>query len=943
MSRELRIKGSVILLGLLFCLYCIYPTIRWSCYTEKEKIEKIGDPQSNTLGAWKEEQATIPDNDLLKQFQFNVKKWWEGDRDRALNLGLDLQGGLYVILQVDENDAVRVQRQNARELLKDALAEKNVAFVHIADVTNTVIELVFTNTAAAQQALTVIKASTDFQDRLNLPGDAVGPSFRASLKASYIVNNRHKVLEQARRVVENRINELGLTEPSIQVMQDPPRVVVQLPGEKDPGRVLRLLKQTAKLEFRLTAPEKRTAELLNRLDRVRKFKDKLLVESGSTEEGVPYTTYKISDADTEFFRNLLNDPQIKSRVPPDYELMLGRPVPDTQRGGVFRDFALINRDIAIDGMSLKDARVSLRSAAQKEVALSLDSSGTARLRKTSRLTSQAYKMNNAVTRLAIVLDEVIYSAPLLLESIPSGNAVIHGSFTDREAADLALVLRSGALPAKLDIVQNQVVGASLGADSIRKGLLSGLVGMLVVMVFMVVYYLLAGLIANLTLMLNILILLAVLAFFRATLTLPGIAGIILGIGMAVDSNVLIFERIREEQAAGKDLRRAIKDGFARAWITIFDSNLTTIFTALILYFLGTGPIRGFGLTLIISLIANLLTAVFVCRYVFELLATRESFTRLRMSQFFGATKIDFLGKRQICALASIVVITAGMVIMGIRWVNQDKAMAEGKTQLSTSLLQTPIRGIELTGGDMVRLDFAAPVQVGLVRAALEKIGLADSTIQTVGDGKQVLIRSPFNTSGKVIETLHATFTSDPFVVGEQQQIGPAIGEDLVHKATYAMVLSLIVMVIYLWYRFEWEYGIGAMVALAHDVLVTLAFFAFSGRQVSLIVIAALLTIVGYSVNDTIVIFDRVREDVRLNKGMTLKDIMNLANNQCLSRTILTSGTVLFVVLAQYLFGGAVINDFAFALLVGCIAGTYSTVFIAGPVVLFFNTLFKRRA
>jgi len=292
---------------------------------------------------------------------------------------------------------------------------------------------------------------------------------------------------------------------------------------------------------------------------------------------------------------------------------------------------------------------------------------------------------------------------------------------------------------------------------------------------------------------------------------------------------------------------------------------------------------------------------------------------------------------------SIAVIAAGMVILGIRWANQDKAIAEGKTQLSTSLLQTPIKGIELTGGDMVRLDFTTPVRVGPVRDALAKVGLGDSTIQSVGDGKQVLIQSLFNTSGKVIDTLRATFTSDPFVVGEQQQIGPAIGEDLVRKASYAMILSLIVMVIYLWYRFEWEYGLGAMVALAHDVLVTLAFFAFSGRQISMVVIAALLTIIGYSVNDTIVIFDRVREDVRLNKSMSLKDILNLANNQCLARTILTSGTVLFVVLAQYLFGGPVINDFAFALLVGCIAGTYSTVFIAGPVVLFFNKLFKRRA
>jgi SecD/SecF fusion protein len=577
--------------------------------------------------------------------------------------------------------------------------------------------------------------------------------------------------------------------------------------------------------------------------------------------------------------------------------------------------------------------------------LSLDSRGSARLKKTSRVSSNAYKSKNQVSRLAIVLDDVIYSAPLLLEYIPSGDAVIRGHFTEREAADLALVLRSGALPAKLEVAQNQVVGASLGADSIRKGLLSGVVGAVVVVVFMIVYYMIAGVVANLTLTLNLLILFAALAFFRATLTLPGIAGIVLGIGMAVDANVLIFERIREELAGGKDLRRAVKDGFNRAWITIFDSNLTTIITAVILYFLGTGPIRGFGLTLIISLSANLFTAVFVCRYLFDLLTARGTLAALPMRQLFKRPNLDFLSKRHICALVSIVIIVVGAVPFGIRWVNQNKAMASGKTQAGASLLHIPIKGIELTGGDSVRLDFTNVVDIALVRSALNQVNLGDSTIQSVGDGSEVLIRSPFNTSDQVIQTLRdaPAFKDNPFDVGEQQQIGPATGSDLVTKAMLAIGFSLVAMVVFLWYRFEWAYGLGAILALTHDVLVVLAFFALTGRQISLNVIAALLTIVGYSVNDTIVVFDRVREDVRINKTMPLQSIMNLAINQTLSRTILTSSTTLFVVLAQFLFGGEVINDFAFALLVGIIAGTYSSIYIASPVVLFFNKLFGRRA
>lgn len=940
MTRELRLKSILIALGILVCLYYVYPTIRWAAYTEQERVALAGDPAKNQIGTWKEEEMALGDSDFFGRAGFSLKKWFQGDRNRVINLGLDLQGGLYVILKVELDDAVRVQNQNTRERIKDTLDEKEIEYVRVVDTTPTTIELTLTNAAMAKAAITALKADLNYADEISIPDEPFNNAFTVRLKADFVGRTRVRALEQARRVVENRINELGLTEPSIQV-QRPERIIVQLPGEKDPNRVLRLLKQTAKLEFHVCAPENVTERVINSIDRIKRIKDKLRVESGRVEEGGTFVSYKIEDTDTEYFKAVLADSNVLARIPENYVLLLGRAVPDESAGRVYREFALVERDVAIDGMSVKDAKVTLQSTAQdRQVALSLDGRGLARLHTTSRRCENLYKMKGQVSRLAIILDDVIYSAPTLITFIPN-NPVIKGSFTERESADLALVLRSGALPAKMEIMQNQVVGASLGADSIRKGVISGIVGAALIAVFMIGYYLLAGLVANLALVLNTLILLAVLAFFRATLTLPGIAGVILTIGMAVDANVIIYERIREELAAGKELRAAIRDGFARAWVVIFDSNLTTIITAVILYVMGTGPIRGFGLTLMIGLAANLITAVFICRWVFDLMLLRPGFTTLRMYQLFPRPNIDFMGKQLYCITASLILIVAGMAVFGIRVANQQAAMRANKTQLGESLLQKPMYGIELTGGDMVRLQFSQPASVASIRQVLSGIGMGDSTIQAVGGGNQVLIRSAFNSSTNAVAALKVAMTDNPFSVLEEDRIGPAIGGDLVRKAMIAIVLSLIAMVIYLWFRFELEFGIGAMIALLHDVLVVVAFFALTGRQISLGVIASLLTIVGYSVNDTIVIFDRVRENLHVTKGMKLSDLMNLSINQTLSRTLLTSLLTLMVVVAQYLFGGEVINDFAFAMMIGIIAGSYSTVYIANPAVLFWNKFVKR--
>ena len=945
MTRGLKIKGAFIALGVAVCLFFVYPTIRWGTYELEQRKEFAGDLQNNKIGSWKEEEIEIEDNDFFGNLAFTMKKWAQGDRDKVINLGLDLQGGLYVVLEVDLDDAIRVQNQNVRERIKDSLIEKDANYELIIDTADDKILLSFKDIKNAKKAAQILSGDLDYQNVIKIPDyeKLKANKFTVGLTPEYITKTKKRALEQARRVVENRINELGLTEPSIQVQDKLARIIVQLPGEKDPDRVIQLLKQTAKMEFHLVASEKQTKRVIDSINRIYKIKDKLQVDKGHVADGASFTGYQIEDADTDYFKMILNDPEVQKRIPQDCIIMLGRPVPNNQFGTVSRLFALVKKDVAIDGMSLKDANVNLGSTANdRHVQLKLDGRGIARLKSVSKKCERDFKNKNIVNRLAILLDDVIYSAPSLYQYIDS-SPIISGSFTERESADLALVLRSGALPAKMNIIQNRTIGATLGADSINRGVKSAIVGLICVLIFMVFYYLMAGLIADFALALNLLILMAVLAFFRATLTLPGIAGIILTIGMAVDANVLIFERIREELKKKDDIKRAIREGFAHAKVTIVDANVTTVLTAIILYMLGTGPIRGFALTLIIGIIASMITSLVIVRFIFDSLATRKSFKSIKMFQFFSKPNIDFISKRYFAYAISLFIIIVGMSVFSIRNNNQNKANLQGKSLSGTSLFEKPIKGIELTGGDMIRVKFDNPISVAKVRNALGTVGLGESTIQEIEGENEIMVRSSFNSSTNAFDALKIAFKNDNPIVLEIDRIGPAIGNELKSAAVWSILIALGVIILYIWFRFkEFGFGLAAIVALAHDVLITLGVFALTGHQITLGVIAALLTIVGYSLNDTIVVFDRIREDINLDRKSSFKDILNLSINQTLSRTVLTSLTTLVVVLFLYLFGGEVIKSFAFALLIGVIVGTYSSIFVASPILLIWRKFISKK-
>ena len=665
--------------------------------------------------------------------------------------------------------------------------------------------------------------------------------------------------DRALEVIRNRIDEFGVRETSIQ-KQGEDEIVVQLPGVTDRQRAIDLIGKTAMLEFKLVSSEA----------------DKL-------KEAVAGT------------------------VPQGYELKYTSDENEP---------LLLEKQAVLVGDSLTNASVRFDQSQFNEpiVVLQFNAAGA---KKFAEITAA-----NVGKRLAIVLDGKVQSAPRIREAIPSGEAVISGRFDAQVAQDLALVLRVGALPAPMHVEEERTVGPLLGQDSINKGVKACLVGCALVFIFMAGYYLLAGVISDIALLLNLIMILGGLGLLpllfpgiSATLTLPGIAGIALSLGMAVDANVLINERIREEIISGKPLRAAIGLGYDRAFSAIFDSNLTTLIAAFLLFQFGSGPIRGFAVTLTIGLLASMFTAILATRTIFEVLLNFGWLKSLPMLRLIKNTKIDFINKRRICYVISFALIIIGLVVF----------FRKGKEAY----------GIDFSGGQLQEYSFKEAPKIDQLRAVLKDAGFSNVTIQQFKENPRiVLIRTVEDKSQLLTDKLKENFPGEDIQVLRIERVGPVAGKHLADKAILALIWSFVAITIYVAFRFKHlDFGIAGVIALVHDVLIVLGALAITSRQVDLLSVTAFLTIAGYSINDTIVVYDRIRENMRLMRKSTLGEIMNLSINQTLSRTLLTSGVTLLVIIAIFFYGGEVLNNFAFALIVGFIVGTYSSVFVAAPLVL----------
>ncbi len=566
---------------------------------------------------------------------------------------------------------------------------------------------------------------------------------------------------------------------------------------------------------------------------------------------------------------------------------------------------LLNTSPSLVGSDLAESFIGFDSYQMSEVRLKLTSEGS---KKFADVTE-----NNVGKQLAIVLDNKVMSAPTIREPILSGQAQISGDFSMDEVRLLVSVLNSGALPIPLIVEEERSVGPLLGSDSIQRGINSIMLGAALVVIFVLVYYLFGGIITVTCLVLDLLFILAGLHLFKGTLTLPGIAGMILTLGMAVDANVLIFERIREELNLHKPLSIAVKNGFNRAKRTIFDANITTLIAALFLFIYGTGPIKGFATTLSLGIVASIFTSIFISRTIFAILIN-IGLKKFPMLSVISASKINFVRYRGICIIISLIVVTLGM----ISFFSQGEA----------------IYGIDFKGGQVLEYKITPSPEIENLRATLADKGFDELTIQEFNDiSGGVIIKSKKNVVTKIEEALKNSFEKIEEL--KITTVGPAVGKILRKKAYLAIIVSLLGILIYVGLRFKhFDFAFAAVIALFHDILITLGFLCVAGFEINLLTVTALLTIAGYSINDTIVIYDRIREISPQNQKKSLKEIINIAINNTLSRTIITSFTTFLVVISIFLLGGEALRGFSFALLVGIVAGTYSSIYIASPLVLF---------
>lgn len=824
---------------------------------------------------------------LTPSLYHDIPDWWKKYLAPAgLKLGLDLQGGMHIVLQVDLDKAAENSLDLSASDFKSALAAKNINAVRMDAGASGAILFTLPNTGAIDSVKQILKDSFPNLDSQVEAEAGAFPRITLRLKKDEIDFIKKNAVNQSLEIIRNRIDQFGVAEPIV-LRQGENQIVVQLPGVKDPERAMSLIGQTAQLEFKMVAE----APGLNPVQMVEE-----VVKTGQWRPG-----------DSRKQLNLA----LQNRLPQGSEIYFEKMV-DNKTKKESKIPILLETPVLMTGEMVKNAQVRI-GGNFNEPYVSLD------------LTSRGGQVFAALTeksvgkRLAIVLDETVRSAPVIREKILGGSAQISGSFTHNEATDLAIVLRVGALPAPVDIVQNLTVGASLGQDSINKGIYSGLFGTLMVVIFMAIYYRLSGVIANVAMVLNIVLLFVGLALFGATLTLPGIAGIILSIGMAVDANVLVYERMRDEFALGKSVRAGVAAGFSRAFWSIFDGHVATLVTALALFMFGTGPIKGFAITLSLGLMINLFTVLFCCPIVYDLLFNFKMLKKLNFFHLVNKSNFDFMRVRKIAFAFS-----ACFAILGIVAFVQ---ILRGQANM----------GVDFSGGALLQYKAEKPFPLDEVRTALHNNGHPGVELQEVTGENRLIIKikkseeKVGNLDEQITSVLHKEQPDKKFALESKSEIGASTSADLRNKAIISIVISMVGVMLYLALRFDFRFGLAAAAATFHDVLAVLGILWLLDKEMTLLIITALLTLAGYSLNDTVVIFDRIRENMQKDESFSLHEIINHSTNQVLARSIITVLTVFFTVAALYFFGGSAIHDFSLALLIGLIVGSFSSIFVASPL------------
>lgn len=1004
-------KGFIRVVAICFIIACLWQlsfTLVSSIYSGKadKAAEKVVEGVKGSAAF-----ANIPESDQafyldsIRKIEsrrytdsISSKKIYFGNtykqvQNKEINLGLDLKGGMNVMLQVQLEDLVKaLAGDNASPEFQQAVAlAKERSVTNKADFITLFAEA--WKEVAGGQRLSAIFGTMDMQGRID-------PETTDEQVITVLREEAESAVSNSFNVLRNRIDRFGVTQPSIQKIGNTGRILVELPGVKEPERVRKLLQGTASLEFWTTYTESEIAPYLreaNALLAQLEADDEPAVEAEQSAEGdIVAEELKAQDsedadleayrkanplfavlspsgfrdnacigfataADTALVNKYLSRPEVAAIFPAEFRPMWGvKPSEYVPGDNVYELVAIkaSSRDgkAPLDGGSVTDARVEYneRQGGEPSVSMTMNADGASTW---ARLTKE-----NVGRQIAIVLDGTVYSYPNVLNEITGGVSSITGHFTIEEATDLTNVLKSGKLPAPATIVQEQVVGPSLGAASIRAGLISFLIAFILVLIYMIFFYKGAGVAADIALLTNVVLLFGVLAAFGAVLTLPGIAGLVLTLGMAVDANVIIYERVKEELKAGKGLGKAIHDGYANAYSAIIDGQVTTLLTGLVLFFFGSGPIKGFATTLIIGIITSVLTSIFITRIIFDDRVARGksiSFETNITKNFLKGTKIDFLGGRKwsyIVSGALIVISLCSIFIKGFTY------------------------GVDFTGGRTYVVRFDKPVTAEEVREAASKVfdlaaseqGLSGTSVEVkqFGGDSQMKITTSYKyedesttvdaeIEGMLFEAMKgffdegltlSDFTStldNPNGIISSDKVGASIANDIKRNAVISIILALIVIFAYIAFRFKgWAWGLGGVVSLAHTAIIIIGFFSlFSGilpfnLDVDQTFIAAILTIIGYAINDNVVIFDRIRENLGLHPNDDFKQTVNKSLNATLTRTVNTSVSTLLPMLAIAIFGGESIRGLSVALCVGILIGTYASIMIGTPIM--YDTMMSRR-
>ncbi len=776
--------------------------------------------------------------------------------------------------------------------------------------------------------------------------------------SALLTSRRKAARNQALTVLQNRVDRLGIAEPLI-YPEGSDRIVVQIPGlaQKDREQAERLVRQAAFLEFALVYEN--NAAYINKLTQTGKAPrgyKRSEIHSQGKEHGFCFRRdYSAlpADRETDAWRDEVEKFELPNKDSRKYRLLLQRG--RDELGEYFVPY-VVHRRSELKGNMLRRVGVEYDQLNHPYITLSFNKRGTEKFKNITMQNAPGGSNNprNERRYLAIIMDGRLYSAPYIKTKIIGGEAIIEGSFTQQEADDLQIVLSTGAMPAPVNIVAVQSVDPTLGRDSVRQGAQATALGALCVIFFMLIYYLRCGLIANTALLFNFILLPLgmiiagwLLGMFGGAglgakgalpvLTLPGIAGIALTMGMAVDANVLIFERIREELRAGKTVSTAVEAGYSRAFLAIFDSNITTVLAAVVLFIFGSGPIRGFGVTLTAGIIVSMYTALVLTRMIFNVVLRNPRVKPFRMLSMLQNPKVEWTRLFKPATLLSMALIVVCVAVVAVRAAHD----------------KSSVLAIEFTGGSSFSFRFDKRVPLADIRSALAEAGVTDASLQYSERESGTAARAPANeeitdsdpavqllrlwtssaNGARALETMTKSFAADGYQLYTEENLEPLVAGEMLLRALKAVVIAWVIMIIYITMRFEFAYSFGAIVALIHDVLIAAGLFVLLGRQINMTIIGALLAIIGYSINDTIVVFDRIRENKRLLKNLTFPEICNLSINQTMSRTILTSLTTLLAVGCLLFFGGSELRDFALIFFIGLIAGTYSSIFMATPIML----------